>query len=65
MAAQLTLPGLDLASNELALQEAWLSVPGARKSDFNKKIQVEGIRRCLVRITEAQMRRKRKGQQKE
>lgn len=64
MAAQLTLPGLSLESNEVALQEAWRSVPGARECDFYQKIELESIRRCLVRIAEAQMKRKRQCQQK-
>ena len=60
MATQLTLPGVSLDSDLPALRDAWALVPGARKADFEAKLEVDGIRRCLVRIAEAQIKRQQK-----
>jgi len=62
MATQMSLPGLNLASDEVALRNAWASVPGVNKSDFNSRVELGAIRICLVRIAEAQMKRAKKCQ---
>jgi len=59
-AQQMSLPGMDLASDEVALRNAWACVPGVIKSDFNSKIEFDAIRFCLVRVAEAQMKRAKK-----
>jgi len=61
-AQQMSLPGLDLANDEMALRNAWESVPG-HKCNFKSSIELRAIRICLVRIAESQMKRAKKCQQ--
>lgn len=61
-AQQMSLPGMDLVNDEMALRSAWCSVPGVKKSDFNSKVELDAIRICLVRVAKAQMKRVNKCQ---
>ena len=65
-AQQMSLPGLDLVNDEVALRDIWSSLtrlPGVTKSDFDSKIELKAIRICLARIAEAEMKRVKKCQQ--